>query len=96
VPSRRRKKEIILNRPAPTIPSTVLDDAMNDSSGIATKARGRVRSQQLTYCRGGGLDENNMARPLRIEYPGAFYHVTSRGIERRSTFHSDTESMLVW
>jgi len=22
-----------------------------------------------------------MARPLRIEYPGAFYHVTSRGNE---------------
>jgi len=32
-----------------------------------------------------------MARPLRIEYPGAFYHVTSRGIERRSIFHSDTD-----
>jgi len=23
-----------------------------------------------------------MARPLRINYPGAFYHVTSRGNER--------------
>ena len=32
-----------------------------------------------------------MARSLRIEYPGAFYHVTSRGIERRSIFHSDTD-----
>jgi len=27
-----------------------------------------------------------MGRPLRIEYPGAFYHITSRGNERRSIF----------
>jgi len=27
-----------------------------------------------------------MARPLRIEYEGAFYHVTSRGNERRRIF----------
>jgi hypothetical protein len=25
------------------------------------------------------MAEAVMARPLRIEYPGAFYHVTSRG-----------------
>ena len=29
-----------------------------------------------------------MTRPLRIEYPGAFYHVTSRGNERRSIFRA--------
>lgn len=29
-----------------------------------------------------------MARPLRIEFPGATYHVTSRGNERRPIFHS--------
>ncbi len=29
-----------------------------------------------------------MGRPLRIEYPGAFYHVTSRGNERRAIFLS--------
>ena len=27
-----------------------------------------------------------MGRPLRIEYPGAFYHVTSRGNEKRAIF----------
>lgn len=32
-----------------------------------------------------------MARPLRIEFPGAVYHVTSRGNERRSIFRSDTD-----
>ena len=29
-----------------------------------------------------------MARPLRITYPGAFYHVTSRGNERKVIFRS--------
>ena len=32
-----------------------------------------------------------MARPLRIEYPGAFYHVTSRGNERKDIFKSNTD-----
>ena len=29
-----------------------------------------------------------MVRPLRITYPGAFYHVTSRGNERKDIFKS--------
>ena len=32
-----------------------------------------------------------MARPLRIEYPGAFYHVTSRGNEQKDIFKSDID-----
>jgi putative transposase len=32
-----------------------------------------------------------MARQLRIEYEGAFYHVTSRGNERRKIFFSKTD-----
>ena len=32
-----------------------------------------------------------MSRPLRIEYPGAFYHVTSRGNERRAVFQSNRD-----
>ena len=32
-----------------------------------------------------------MSRPLRIQYPGAFYHVTSRGNERRDIFKSDRD-----
>ena len=37
-----------------------------------------------------------MARPLRIEYPGAFYHVTSRGNEQKDVFRSrrDREQFL--
>jgi len=37
-----------------------------------------------------------MARPLRIQYPGAVYHVTSRGNERKALFRDgqDRESFL--
>jgi putative transposase len=30
-----------------------------------------------------------MARPLRIEYPGAVYHVTCRGNEKKAIFRDD-------
>jgi REP element-mobilizing transposase RayT len=30
-----------------------------------------------------------MARPLRILYPNAFYHVTCRGNDRRAIFSDD-------
>jgi len=32
-----------------------------------------------------------MARPLRIEYQGAIYHITSRGIDRREIFNNDKD-----
>jgi REP element-mobilizing transposase RayT len=32
-----------------------------------------------------------MARPLRIEYEGAFYHVTARGNERRDIYFGKTD-----
>ena len=32
-----------------------------------------------------------MSRPLRIEFPGAIYHVTSRGDRRESIFDDDTD-----
>ncbi len=37
-----------------------------------------------------------MARPQRIAFPGAFYHVTSRGNERKAVFKSkrDREKYL--
>ena len=39
-----------------------------------------------------------MARPLRIEYPGAFYHVTSRGNEKKDIFKTvaDREKFLFY
>ena len=35
-----------------------------------------------------------MARPLRIEYPGAIYHVTSRGNARQSIFIDDVDRQV--
>jgi REP element-mobilizing transposase RayT len=32
-----------------------------------------------------------MARPIRVEFPGALYHVTARGNERRKTFRDDAD-----
>ena len=32
-----------------------------------------------------------MARPLRIEYAGAVYHITSRGNERKPVFKGDQD-----
>ena len=32
-----------------------------------------------------------MARPLRIEYDGALYHITSRGNERKAIFRDDED-----
>lgn len=32
-----------------------------------------------------------MSRPLRIQYAGAFYHVTSRGNERKDIFKGDRD-----
>jgi REP element-mobilizing transposase RayT len=35
-----------------------------------------------------------MARPLRIEYPGAVYHVTSRGNARQSILIDDVDRQV--
>ena len=34
-----------------------------------------------------------MARPLRIEFPGAVYHVTSRGDRREPIFEDDQDRL---
>jgi putative transposase len=35
-----------------------------------------------------------VARPLRIEYDGALYHVTSRGNDRKAIFKDDSDRTL--
>ena len=32
-----------------------------------------------------------MARPLRIERPGAWYHITGRGVDRQAIFRDDQD-----
>jgi hypothetical protein len=41
---------------------------------------------------------SSMAHALRITFPGAFYHVTSRGNERKAVFKSkrDREKFLIF
>ena len=34
-----------------------------------------------------------MARALRIQYPGAYYHITCRGNERRAIFRNDADRL---
>jgi putative transposase len=36
-----------------------------------------------------------MARPLRIEYPGAFYHVMARGDDRKAIFRDDKDRLCL-
>ena len=36
-----------------------------------------------------------MARPLRLEYPGAVWHITARGNERKNIFRSDADRRLL-
>lgn len=36
-----------------------------------------------------------MSRPLRLEFPGAIYHLTARG-NRRATIYADDNDRLVW
>ena len=47
-------------------------------------------------CGETSFGEKELARPLRIEFPGAFYHVTSRGNERKAVFRNsrDKEKFL--
>ena len=33
-----------------------------------------------------------MARPLRIEYPGAVYHIAGRGNDKKAVFNDDQDS----
>jgi putative transposase len=44
--------------------------------------------------RGGRALFGRMARPLRLEYPGAVYHLTSRGNAKQDIFVDDTDRKI--
>ena len=50
----------------------------------------RVKPCLLTKLNSFGI-WSFMVRPLRIEYPGAWYHVTSRGNEKKNIFSDDQD-----
>ena len=35
-----------------------------------------------------------MARPLRIDHPGSYYHITSRGVGRQDIFFDDADRRI--
>jgi putative transposase len=37
-----------------------------------------------------------MSRPLRLEFAGALYHVTSRGDRREDIYESDADRRAKW
>jgi len=45
----------------------------------------------LTLALADGILAHGMARKLRIQYPGAVYHVMNRGDRRESIFHDDDD-----
>ena len=57
------------------------------------RADGRARGQTLfavyTSPESGYIEV--MARPLRIEYPNAIYHVMARGNGRQAIIHADDD-----
>ena len=62
----------------------------NNSRSSFSECRGQMP--------GSGLDNavyspshHFMSRPLRIEYPGTFYHVISRGIAREAYYWDDDD-----
>ena len=71
---------------------------------VIAQAMDRFDAQVLAYCQTGGNEvmgsglasclpprhDPRMSRPLRIEFSGAVYHVTSRG-DRRESIYRDGE-----
>ena len=53
--------------------------------------QGRISRFEKTIDAGGGekVSVDEMARPLRVAVPGAWYHVIVRGIERRVIFREE-------
>src|SRR5205809_1381619 len=51
-----------------------------------------IRQLPLDTCSGGRDSGDGMARNLRIQYPGAVYHVMNRDDRRESIFHDDGRS----
>ena len=50
-----------------------------------------IRQFLLDTCSGGRNSGDGMARKIRIQYPGAVYHVMNRGDQRESIFHDDDD-----
>jgi putative transposase len=65
--------------------------AKNDSTQDLTPRRAPRRPGTGPGLSGGAATLRFMARPLRIEFPGALYHVTSRGNARQPIYLDDVD-----
>ena len=61
--------------------------------GEAARRTGKNHRGQSTYLDSSlrSRQKSHMARSLRIQYPGAFYHVMARGNGRAAIFRSDAD-----
>lgn len=58
-----------------------------EAGKLETKVERKRWEQLLTLDNWKGLEqERRMARPIRVEYEGAVYHVTARGNERKRIY----------
>lgn len=49
----------------------------------------------MQYDQNRGVGGTHMGRQLRILFPGAVYHVTSRGNERKNIFRDDMDRKML-
>ena len=47
-------------------------------------------------CQPAGYKSAGISRPLRIEYPGAVYHLICRGNNRQKIFKEDLDAHGIW
>ena len=77
-----------------TLSMQFVDERLLPSSACSSsELKGQVfifyKSYQSRYYQ--SKRDNIMARPLRIEFEDAFYHIIQRGIERKNIFISETD-----
>ena len=96
---RKLDPDIIINQSQSIIKEGLLQvpkiGVINRHNALLPKNRGRLtpfwvlyKGEKETGVSIHFVDEKGaiMARPLRIAYPGAFYHITSRGNENKEMF----------
>src|SRR6266511_1873329 len=89
--------EGFLNAPPKTSTAGSVDGncvPLQNSGGGRSSVNGSVpaiRQLPLDTCSDGRDSGDGMARKLRIQYPGAVYHVMNRGDRRESIFHDNDD-----
>src|SRR6202521_5080377 len=92
-----------ISRMASSCPTTDLRSSSNTSRGrsigvtsaVCSNWRTRYNPRPTRASRGSSssprLAFRKMSRPLRLEFPGALWHATSRGVEQRPIYLDDAD-----